>query len=808
MELSAKTRRDLGWDALVEELASRARTSRGAALARSVAPLADVDAARARHEEVTEARALRDTGEGLPLDGVRDVDEALGRAAKGGALDPQLLRDVASTLTTGARVREHLIDRAPRAPRLLGRATLIAELDEVSGPIDDAFEAGREARLSDRASPALGGLRRKAQKVREELERRVGTLLDAGHVAPHLQDRFATQRDDRYVIPIRVDARARVRGIVHGTSQSGQTVFVEPEEIVELNNALKLAELEVAEEERRILVELSRLVEEALPRLRVNLEVLAMLDLVDACARLSADLRATAPELVDTGAIDLRRARHPLMVLSLARAENPGRTVVPNDVLLGFGQTLVISGPNAGGKTVALKTTGLCAIMARAGLHLPSQEGSKMPWFEAVLTDVGDDQSLERNLSTFSAHVLNLKQFLDTARPGVLVLLDEVAVGTDPEQGAALAQSVMEELAARGATAIVTTHYDRLKALAARDRRFENASVGFDVEKLQPTYQLHLGVPGASGAIVVARRLGLDDTVCARAGGLLGKAQLGMEELLMQVEAERKRVAGEREKAEREREEAERARAEAEAKEQRARESLEKARKGAHDDAVDTLRRAREELDRTRAVLRRSAEGKVTSAEVTQMRQTIDAAAQKVRESAPKAAPPPGRPVEERELKPGLEVWVASLGGRARVIAPAKSGKVQVQAGLLKLMVPFGEVRIEEGRAAPPPSARSRRGHNAFDAQPEMPKSESARGRYPSVDVRGERVDAAIGIAEKFLDDAMRAGQDGVLVIHGHGTGALRDRLREHLRDFPGVAEVRPGVPDEGGDGVTVVMLG
>src|SRR3954468_5621045 len=328
MELSAKTRRDLGWDALVEELASRTRTGRGAVLARAVSPLPDLDAARARHDEVGEARALRDTGEGLPLDGVRDLDEALGRAAKGGALEPQLLRDVASTLTTGARVREHLFSRATRAPRLLGRATLISDLDDVSGPIDDAFEPGSAAKLSDRASAALGGLRRKAQKVREELERRVGTLLEGSHITPHLQDKFATQREDRYVIPVRVDARSRVRGIVHGTSQSGQTVFVEPEEIVELNNALKLAELEVSEEERRILVALSLLVEEAQPRIRVNLEVLAMLDLIDASARLSIDLRAVAPDLIDTGAIDLRRARHPMMVLS---AKDSNRPVVPND---------------------------------------------------------------------------------------------------------------------------------------------------------------------------------------------------------------------------------------------------------------------------------------------------------------------------------------------------------------------------------------------------------------------------------------------------------------------------------------------
>jgi DNA mismatch repair protein MutS2 len=801
MELPEKTRADLGWDALIAHLEKRTRSARGALLARELELFGDAGAAQARVAEVGEARALRDQGEPLPLDGIRDLGEAVARAAKGGALEPQLLRDVASTLATGARTRQHLVGFGKQAPRLLGRAALIADLDDVSGPIDDAFEPGEGTRLSDRASPALGGLRKRAAQVRDELERRISSLLDASHVQPHLQDRFATQREDRFVIPVRVDARAKVRGIVHGTSQSGQTVFVEPEEIVDLNNRLKLAELEVAEEERRILVELSHLVEEALPRIRVNLEVLAVLDLIDACARLALDLRATPPEIGDgTVGIDLRRARHPLIVLA-------GRECVPNDILVAFGQTMVISGPNAGGKTVALKTAGLCALMARAGLPIPAQEGSKVPFFAGVLTDVGDDQSLERNLSTFSAHVMHLREFVASARAGLLVLLDEVAVGTDPEQGAALAQAVLEALAARGATAIVTTHYDRLKALPARDPRFVNASVGFDVDTLQPTYQLHLGVPGASGAIVVARRLGLDEAICARASALSREKQGSLDELLLDVARERRRVDSERAQAAEERDRVTQALRDAEAKEQKARAALEHARKGAHDEAVAKLREARAELDRTRAVLRRSG-GKITPAEVGAAKQEIEAAAKKLVEAAPAPPPPPGRSAQPEELKPGVEVWVARLGGKAQVLAAPRGGKLSVQAGVLKATVQVAEVRMVDGKRPEPaaqPSQRARRGHNAFDeAPPPMPK---ARGSFPQLDLRGERVDAAIALAEKFLDDALRAGADGVLVIHGHGTGALRDRLREHLRLFPGVSGIRPGTPDEGGDGVTVALL-
>ena len=809
--LSPKTAADLGWQRLLDELVRRAQTVRGQTLARALPLYEHLDAARARHVEVSEARALRDIGEPLPFFGpdwgVRHVDEALQRSAKSGALEPQALRDVALTLAAGARVRRHLIAHR-EAPRLLGRAALISDLDDVSGAILDSFEEGQgTVRLHDRASPALGGLRRNALRIREELERKLERLLEGTHIAPHLQDRFFTQREERYVVPIRVDARSQVRGIVHGTSQSGQTVFVEPEDLVDLNNRLKLAELEVSEEERRILAELSRLVEDQLPRIHTNLEVLAELDLIDAKARLAIDLRATPPELMalddDNATLDLRRARHPLMVLAEAAKDEP-RTIVPNDILLAVGQTLVVSGPNAGGKTVALKLAGLHVLMSRAGLHIPAQEGSRVPWLGTVLSDIGDDQSIERDLSTFSAHVLALQSFLRTAARGVLVLLDEVAVGTDPAEGAALAQAVLEALADAGATAIVTTHYDRLKALPTTDARFVNASVGFDLERLMPTYELHLGVPGASGAIRVAKRLGVDDAICARATELAGAGQASLEQLLLDLEVERKRIAAERAATEAERVEAERKHAEAETRAAQAKERLEAARRGAHDEAVETLRRARAELDRTATVLRRQG-GKVTSAAVQEGKRQIEAAAKDVHAHAPQPEAPPGRPATAAELKPGVEVWVRKLNARATVTAAPKGKQVAVQAGPLKINVTVDELTILEAQGKPQQSARARRGHNAFEV-PAPPKT-LVRSGYNTLDVRGERVDAAVGLAEKFLDDALRTGSEAVFVIHGHGTGALRESLRKQLASFPGVSTVRPATPEEGGDGVTVIVL-
>ncbi|HEX9100886.1 MAG TPA: Smr/MutS family protein, partial [Polyangia bacterium] len=508
---------------------------------------------------------------------------------------------------------------------------------------------------------------------------------------------------------------------------------------------------------------------------------------------------------LDDGAatLDLRRARHPLMVLAEAQKDEP-RLIVPNDILITVGQTLVVSGPNAGGKTVALKLAGLHVLMARAGLHIPAQEGSRVPWLGAVLSDIGDDQSIERDLSTFSAHVLALQSFLQAAGRGVLVLLDEVAVGTDPAEGAALAQAVLEALADRGATAIVTTHYDRLKALPTTDARFVNASVGFDLERLVPTYELHLGVPGASGAIRVARRLGVADAICARASELAGAGQASLEQLLLDLEVERKRIAAERAATAAERVEAERKHAEAEVRAAQAKERLEAARRGAHDEAVETLRRARAELDRTATVLRRQG-GKVTSASVQESKRQVEAAAKDVHAHAPQPEAPPGRAATAAELRPGVEVWVKKLNARATVTAAPKGKQVAVQAGPLKVNVAIDELTIVETQAKQQ-SARARRGHNAFELA--SPPKALVRSGYNTLDVRGERVDAAVGLAEKFLDDALRTGSEAVFVIHGHGTGALRESLRRELAAFPGVSEVRPATPVEGGDGVTVIVLG
>jgi DNA mismatch repair protein MutS2 len=823
MNLSDKTRADLGWDLLLGHLASRCGTERGAAAARALAPLPAIEDALARQAEVSEARALQDSGEPLTFGGIIDLTAVLERARKGGVLLGTELLDVSRALQAGARLRRHLAARAERTPRLLGRAALLAELSNVSAPIANAFDdAGG---LRDSASPALRGLRQRAQALQAELGERTDRLLNEGHIAPYLQDRFVTQREERYVVPVRADARARVRGIVHGTSASGATVFVEPEEIIDLNNRLKLAQLEVADEERRILAELSALVAEAAVRIAQNLEILSHLDLVNGAARLSSDLRAGPLPLhpPGQGGIDLRNARHPLLHLG-------GVAVVPSDITVPAGGALVVSGPNAGGKTVALKAAGLCALMARAGLHAPVQEGSSMPAFTAVLTDVGDDQSLERSLSTFSAHMLNLCAYLakaETEKQGLLILLDEVAAGTDPEQGAALAQAILEHFARCGATVIVTTHYDRLKALAAQDRRFVNASVGYDLDRLQPTYRLHLGVPGASGAVLVARRLGLPVEVAARAEVLLGDRRAGIEELLQNLSRERERLLGERQAAEEARRRAEADERAAHALHAEAQAELRRARRQAHDEAVTSLRRARQELEDLSRSARKAAQQaeageKEATATVQAHKGRIEKLAKEVAAAAPAPEVPPGRAAGPADVVPGARVVVPRLGGIGTVVSDVMKDKVVVQVGALKLSVDVAELLVPQGEGR---QQRQRQAPGQGQAQVPVPVQVQAgpgqgpaggggggggRIRTPAstLDVRGERVDAALSRAEKFLDDAMRAGESAIFIIHGHGTGALRAAIRAHFQGYPGVSSLYAAGQADGGDGVTVLELG
>jgi DNA mismatch repair protein MutS2 len=811
--IASKTLADLGWNQVIQHWADRCATARGAAAARAMPFFEVPDEARTRIAEVSEARHLAARGEPVPLGGIEDVAGAIARVRKAAALDAPDLLSVARTGAALARLRQHLKRQADEAERLAARSTAIADLGHVFHPILEAFDA--EGRLVDHASEALGPLRRALASIKVTLEKRMEGLVRDERFAQWLQDTYYTQRDERYVLPVRTDGKGFVDGIVHGTSQSGQTLFIEPTEIVELNNRLKLAECDVADEERRILTRFSGWVAEEADGFDAALAAAETLDVIAASARIADDLVAAAPVIDDEPKVALLFARHPLMLLA-------GRRCVANDITVAAGGSLLISGPNAGGKTVALKTTGLCALMTRLGLHLPAESGSIMGWFHDVRTDIGDAQSLEQNLSTFTGHVTELREYLATGGRGTLLLVDEIAVGTDPEQGAALAQAVLEALAERGVTSIVTTHYERLKALGASDPRFANASVGFDLQRLEPTFKLHLGTPGSSGALTVAAKMGIPPTVIERARTLQGQVGVRVEDLLANVAEQRRRLEEERAQAldELERLEADRQAFRVERERRMVR--LDKEQAKAHGDALAQLKQARRELDQLRADLRKKAAAEVapTHEDLAATKRRLSAVSSDIARHEPKHRLPPGRPATEADLIPGAPVIVPSVGGRGVVASAPERGRVEVRLGVMKTIVDIADVLVDSHRAArkgrdddKPVETRAEARKPAPAPTPavELVDASGQRGGARTVDatldIRGQRADEAVTAVDRFLDEGMTAQRDVLFVIHGHGTGALRTAVRNHLARHPAVSRWRAGESSEGGDGVTVLWL-
>jgi DNA mismatch repair protein MutS2 len=817
----AKTLEDLGWPTLVDHWAKRCATKRGEAAVRAGQLLGELEAARVRAAEVSEARKLASLDARLPLGDISDVAASIARVRKAAALDAPELVAVATTGRALAKLRAHLREHAVHAPRLAARGAALADLGHVFHPILEAFDA--DGKLVDHASDALGPLRRAYQSIKTTLEQRMDEALTDEKYAAYLQDSYYTQRQDRYVLPIRIDSKSFVRGIVHGTSQSGQTLFIEPEDIVDLNNRMKLAEAEIQDEERRILVKFSGWVAEEADGFDTSVAAAEALDIVAAAAILADDTIAAEPELDAAPRVALLHARHPLMLLAERRC-------VANDVTIAAGQTLLVSGPNAGGKTVALKTVGLAALMVRCGLHVCAESGSAMGWFTDVRTDIGDAQSLENELSTFSGHMLNLRELLATGAPGTLVLIDEIAVGTDPEQGAALAQSVLEALAARGVTGIVTTHYERLKALGApdmegpsgrsgpgNDARFANASVGFNLSTLEPTFKLHMGAPGSSGALALATRMGLPAAVVEHARSLLGVAGVRVEELLANVADQRRRMEEERAALLAELELVESERAAARQVRERDRAKADKIQRAAHTEALGALKQARREIDEVRRVVRsKLAAETATADDVREATKRLAPAGAAVSKHEPKRPGLPGTAPKLEQLVPGALIIVPKLG-RAQVATAPVDGRVEVRMGSLRATVPIGEVLMDSHRAARKAAEAAQAPRDDKDVLGGPPVvlvdgvgvggKSGARTLETTLDVRGQRADEAVTAVDRFVDESMLAGRDAVFIVHGHGTGALRTAVRGHLSQHAAISATRAGGDGEGGDGVTVAFL-
>ncbi|HKP55349.1 MAG TPA: Smr/MutS family protein [Polyangiales bacterium] len=739
--------------------------------------------------QTAEAAASLNAGEGLPLSDLRDLGPHLERLARDGVLDAAALADVRVSLQHALRLRRFLGGRRSQLPALFAAAHLDPSLDALEGELAQAI--GDDGTLRDDASDTLSHVRAEIAALRERI---VGRLEDViAKQAALLSDSYYTLRDGRYVLPVRRDAHDRLLGIVHGASSSGASIFVEPRAVVAHGNRLKMAEAEQEREELRILAALSDRVRERLAELNAAAETLNLLDLRHAAALLARDYKGSLPELSEAPIAQLRAARHPGLVLD-------GVKVVPNDIEISAGHALVVSGPNAGGKTVVLKTLGLCALMARAGMLLPVGEGSRLGFFDPVLSELGDDSSTATNLSTFSAHVRSLVAILAQAKPSALVLLDELATGTDPGEGGALACALTQALCERGAALVVTTHYEALKALAERDERLRSASVGFDPAQLQPTFELLLDVPGASSALAVARRFGLPDSVIAAAERFVPDQARDFEQLVRSLSdavtsarTERAALESERRKLEAERRE------QSVRAEELAQQSKRKLSREA-EQLMNELRAARSELDQARTLLRKQDRDAERLAEAEKKIQkaatpvTVGSELASVLESAP------GRtPAEPPDLSIGARVYVPRLRSEAVIVEGPQKNKVLVAVGAMKLWVDLPDLRKSSDTtadvSAPP--------------RPGVPvESAAMRSSDNTLDVRGLRADDALAMVDSFIDRLYGGPQRVGYVLHGHGSGALRNAVREHLRAAPPyVQTTRPGVPDEGGDAITVFYL-
>lgn len=779
----------LEWGRFLPALLGRCRGA--SARRRGLAFAATRDEATGLLRETDEVMALLERGEHLPLGDLRDVQAHLARLERQGSLKVDALFDVLIMLRGARALRDFLSAQRKHAPTLFAACAIDPALDVLLDLLTDAIDP--DGTLSDRASPELKALRTEISNLRTRIVGRLEHLIE--RYAEVLSDQFYTLREGRYVLPVRRDAHERVVGIVHATSDSGASIFVEPRAIVEQGNRLKMAESELEREQERVLAELSEHVREYLPSLVATADAIDRIDLRNAGALLGREFGFAVPELNDEGIIWLPAARHPLLLLD-------GINAVPNDIELSAGRGLVISGPNASGKTVLLKTLGLCALLVRHGLPIPAAKGSRIPFFESVLTDVGDEQSTAQNLSTFSAHIRNVAAILLAAGPSSLVLLDELATGTDPEEGAALACAIVDAIAASGALLVVTTHYEPLKAYSLHDPRLRSASVGFDVERMEPTFLLTLDVPGASSALLVAKRFGIPESVLDFARRVLPEQARDFETLVRELHARVHALDAERLAVAHEKAALSALRAVEQARLEKQKRLGDSRIEREIAEVLAQIKVVRADLDRARADIRAD---DVSKQDLAAALKRVDSAAARVALGGDLAQPPSvapaknaqGGPLPDSMLRPGSMVHVTHLRSDAIVIEGPTKGRVRVTVGPLKLWVERSG--LVSAKTSPLPAPALIRAQHS-----ESP----ARTSDNTLSLKGMRVDDALSMMESFVDRLSMTDMRVGYVVHGHGSGALREAVRQHLKsNVPQVRESRAAHLDEGGDAVTVFFL-
>lgn len=814
LHLPARARHELGFSDVERILAGACATPFGReALLRDVFPetLEDLEA---RMEEVLEAAHLV-TQRSLPdFASIRDVRPHLEHADKEAVLGALEVLEVARTLDGLARLKDLVESRGDEVARLVAVASAIEDERPFARRVFRSID--EQGQITDDASPTLAELRARVRALRVEAQERLEGLIRDLDDAGLLRDRNFTLRNDRYVLPVRAELQGRVEGIVHDASQTGQTVYIEPRQLLDVGNRIKIARAAVLEEEARILGELTTEIRLRSAQLASDLERAGVLEAGFARGTFAARTRASKPVVVSPEgkrqSIELFEARHPLlswMTESARLAGQPAEEVVPNDIGFDGRSVLVITGPNAGGKTVALKTVGLSTLLVRAGMPIPAGEGSRVPIASAVLSTVGDQQSLDEALSSFSGHLVALRGILDSAREHaergvVLCLLDEIASGTDPGQGAALAQALLEELTSAGALVVATTHYERLKLLALQETEaenpFRNASVALDPDTHRPTFHLRLDQVGTSNALDAARRYGLPERVLARAESLLDSKERDVQALLS-------RLAEEHSVLERRVEQVENERARLESERERLQRRLDEVEREAARLRREGTKAFQHELQSARKVVANAIERAQKGADARELNELSHQLREQERRAA--EAVQPKRSQEAlaplAEVRPGDRVELATLPGTRLEVLEVNGDEVVLAKGAMKLRAERSALRKAKGQASAKDVGKDApartRPLEAAPARSEPRTSEN------TLDVRGERVGEALELMEAFLDRVLKDGRTRAYVLHGHGTGALKRAVRDALSSSRYVARFGAADPDDGGDACTAVEL-
>lgn len=791
--MDQKSLKVLEYNKIIDLLATKASSSLGLKYIEELTPKPDYKEVKDMLEETSEAQGILIKRGHVNLGGIQDISDSVKRAEVGAVLDAGSLLKISDNLRAARNLKRSLTpgeEEDFNYPIIQSLSNALYVYRNIEEEIDNAIIS--EVEVSDNASPTLRSIRRGILQKNQSIRSKLNSIISSTTYQKYLQDAIISVRGDRFVVPVKAEYRSQVAGIIHDQSSSGATLFIEPMSIVEMNNELRKLRLDEQEEIERILAELTKMVGEVAGDILSNQVILGKLDFAFAKGKLSLSMKAIEPILNEDKNINIKNGRHPLL---------DADKVVPNNIYLGEDfDTLVITGPNTGGKTVTIKTVGLFALMTQSGLHIPADYGSSMCVYDNVFADIGDEQSIEQSLSTFSSHMTKIVGILNEVTSDSLVIFDELGAGTDPVEGAALAIAILEDVNMAGAKCIATTHYSELKNYALTKDRVENAAVEFDVNTLSPTYKLLIGVPGKSNAFEISRKLGLRDYIIDRAKEFINTDNIELEDVLQNVEKNRIKAEEERAEAEQLKKEIEYIKVEYDRKLEKLNVSREKMMEKARAEAFSITRQAKEEADNILKELR-SMEMEMASKEknkkIEALRKELTDSMGNLQPSVKSMIVPKVSNKEIKDLKAGDEVKVITLNQDGTVISVDKKKKeAVVQMGIMKMTLPFKSLQIAQKEKK---SIVTKSTRKIISSKSGSVKSE--------VDLRGMNLEEAIIEVDKYLDDACVAGLETVTIIHGVGTGVLKKGLQDVLKKNKHVKSQRPGQYGEGGMGVTIVEI-